>query len=101
MSRSNESSNTAPESLKSAQEELEALRKKYDAVVEYTVHLTAERDTIVAQLEEAQKDLSREVAKRRGMSMDSSNTKSNSVKLERLKDKDSVVSHSYQSHHLF
>lgn len=45
--------------------EYEILKKKYDAVVEYTVHLTAERDTIVTQLEEAQKDLSREITKRR------------------------------------
>jgi len=37
--------------------ELEALKKKYDAVVEYTVHLTAERDTILAQLEVAQRQL--------------------------------------------
>lgn len=32
--------------------DLQALRKKYDAVVEYTVHLTAERDTILNQLED-------------------------------------------------
>lgn len=37
--------------------ELQNLRKKYDAVVEYTVHLTAERDSIVSQLEAAQKEL--------------------------------------------
>lgn len=37
--------------------ELQNLRKKYDAVVEYTVHLTAERDSIVGQLEAAQKEL--------------------------------------------
>jgi len=45
--------------------EYEALKKKYDAIVEYTVHLTAERDTIVAQLEETQRDLSRELTKKR------------------------------------
>lgn len=48
-----------------AKAEYEQLKKKYDAVVEYTVHLTAERDAIVAQLEEAQRDLSREISKRR------------------------------------
>lgn len=48
-----------------AKAEYEQLKKKYDAVVEYTVHLTAERDAIVAQLEEAQRDLSREITKRR------------------------------------
>jgi hypothetical protein len=37
--------------------ELQNLRKKYDSVVEYTVHLTAERDSIVGQLESAQKEL--------------------------------------------
>jgi len=37
--------------------ELVALRKKFDAVVEYTVHLTAERDTIMSQLEDVQKEL--------------------------------------------
>jgi hypothetical protein len=31
--------------------ELQNLRKKYDAVVEYTVHLTAERDLMVQKLE--------------------------------------------------
>lgn len=50
------------DSQESTRAELEGLKKKYDAVVEYTVHLTAERDTIVAQLEEAQRELSREIA---------------------------------------
>jgi hypothetical protein len=40
--------------------ELYALRKKYDSVVEYTVHLTAERDTIIQQLELAQRELAKE-----------------------------------------
>lgn len=40
--------------------ELQTLRKKYDAVVEYTVHLTAERDNIVAQLEDIQRELTHE-----------------------------------------
>ena len=43
---------THPENLYA---ELQNLRKKYDAVVEYTVHLTAERDTIVQRLEETDK----------------------------------------------
>ena len=47
----------SPESLFA---ELQNLRKKYDAVVEYTVHLTAERDTIVQRLEETEKELTRE-----------------------------------------
>lgn len=45
--------------------ELLALRKKYDAVVEYTVHLTAERDTVVSQLDECQKELNREKQKKK------------------------------------
>ena len=40
--------------------ELNSLKKKYDAVVEYTVHLTAERDTILSQLEEMQKSYNRD-----------------------------------------
>jgi vesicle-associated membrane protein-associated protein A len=45
--------------------ELQNLRKKYDAVVEYTVHLTAERDSIVAQLESAQRELNKEKSKKK------------------------------------
>lgn len=46
--------------------ELQNMRKKYDAVVEYTVHLTAERDGIVAQLENLQRELNKEKAKKKG-----------------------------------
>lgn len=46
--------------------ELQNLRKKYDAVVEYTVHLTAERDFHFTQLEEMRRDLNKE--KSRGKS---------------------------------
>jgi hypothetical protein len=46
--------------------ELLALRKKYDSVVEYTVHLTSERDTIISQMEELQKELNRERQKKKG-----------------------------------
>jgi hypothetical protein len=52
LSRSDSAQNTGG-SYEAVFTELQTLRKKYDAVVEYTVHLTAERDTIVAQLEEA------------------------------------------------
>lgn len=45
--------------------ELLQLRKKYDAVVEYTVHLTAERDHIVAQLDDLQREYSREVNRKK------------------------------------
>jgi len=55
----------APSSPEVMLTELQNLRKKYDAVVEYTVHLTAERDTIVTQLEELQRELNREKSKRK------------------------------------
>jgi hypothetical protein len=45
--------------------ELQNLRKKYDAVVEYTVHLTAERDAIVSQLETSQRELVKEKSKKK------------------------------------
>lgn len=41
------------------------LRKKYDAVVEYTVHLTAERDTLINELERVQTELKEEKSKRK------------------------------------
>lgn len=34
-------------------------------MVEYTVHLTAERDSVVSQLEEMQKELAREKARKK------------------------------------
>lgn len=58
-----EESGSAPEVMVS---ELQAMRKKYDAVVEYTVHLTSERDSIVAQLESLQRELNKERAKKKG-----------------------------------
>lgn len=41
--------------------DLEALKTKYDAIVEYTVHLTAERDMIVTQLEVMKKEYNNEL----------------------------------------
>jgi Skp family chaperone for outer membrane proteins len=70
--------------------ELQALRKKYDAVVEYTVHLTAERDAIVSQLESAQRELNREKTKKKsdGSSVmsgkDKSSDKKGTEKVSRL-----------------
>lgn len=40
--------------------ELQSLRKKYDAIVEYTVHLTAERDYHFTQAEEKRKNENRD-----------------------------------------
>jgi hypothetical protein len=37
--------------------ELQGLKKKYDQVREYTVHLTAERDSVVAKLERLQNEM--------------------------------------------
>jgi hypothetical protein len=45
--------------------ELQSLRKKYDAVVEYTVHLTAERDYHFSQLEEVRREYAREKSRRK------------------------------------
>jgi hypothetical protein len=53
---------TSPDAIFS---ELQTLRKKYDAVVEYTVHLTAERDAIVTQLDTTQRELTKEKSKKR------------------------------------
>ena len=39
------------------------LRDKYDALIEYTVLLTAERDTIVQRLDETEKQLAREASR--------------------------------------
>ena len=41
------------------------LRSKYNAVIEYTVNLTAERDSIVHLLEETDKELAREASRRK------------------------------------
>jgi hypothetical protein len=54
-----------PGSPESIFAELQSLRKKYDAVVEYTVHLTAERDYHFTQLEEMKKEIAKEKAKKR------------------------------------
>jgi hypothetical protein len=48
--------------------ELMTLRKKYDAIVEYTVHVTAERDTCVAELEAVKKGSGRDAKKPLGLS---------------------------------
>mmetsp|Transcript_35555 Transcript_35555/g.36236 ORF Transcript_35555/g.36236 Transcript_35555/m.36236 type:complete len:296 (+) Transcript_35555:174-1061(+) len=57
------SQNAPPEAIFS---ELQNLRKKYDAVVEYTVHLTAERDFHFSQLEELKRELTREKTRKKG-----------------------------------
>jgi hypothetical protein len=62
---STDGSSDAPVSSDAMLAELLSLRKKYDAVVEYTVHLTAERDTIVAQLEEVQREYAKEKSRKK------------------------------------
>lgn len=54
-----------PGSPKNLYSELQALKAKYEAVVEYTVHLTAERDMIVSQLEVMKREYSQEIAKKK------------------------------------
>ena len=61
--------------------ELQSLRKKYDAVVDYTVRLTVERDNIIAQLDSAQRELVKEKAKRKSTGADGANTGSESAPL--------------------
>jgi len=75
--------------------ELQSLRKKYDAVVEYTVHLTGERDAIVSQLESAQRELAKEKAKKRG---DSSSSNGKGDKNADKKIVEKVGRSSLQSH---
>lgn len=48
---------------KDLQSELQNLRKRFDAVLEYTCHLTAERDSIVAQLKETKAKTDRQLAR--------------------------------------
>lgn len=45
--------------------ELQSLRKKYDDVIAYTVHLTAERDSLITQNEETRRELAREAQRRK------------------------------------
>eukprot|EP01041_Mallomonas_annulata_P013183 gene13183-27882_t len=56
------SENATPETIFG---ELQNLRKKYDAVVEYTVHLTAERDFHFSQLEELKRELNKEKSRKK------------------------------------
>ena len=48
--------------------EIQELKVKYDAIVEYTVHLTAERDMIVTQLETLKKEYNNEIYKKKSES---------------------------------
>lgn len=63
--------------------ELQSLRKKYDAVVEYTVHLTAERDYHFTQLEDLRREYSREKARKKAGG-DSTNAKKESKSTEQV-----------------
>lgn len=56
---------------------LQNLRKKYDSLVEYTVHLTAERDMLFTQIE----DLKHELTKERGKKKDGSNGSSGELSM--------------------
>lgn len=53
-------SHSAASSPEAVFAELQGLRKKYEAVVEYTVSLTQVKDEIVSQLEQAERDLRKE-----------------------------------------
>jgi hypothetical protein len=58
--------------------ELQATRKKYDAVVEYTLTLTAERDMLSNKLEELQREHTR-LRNRAGVDADGSRLRSTST----------------------
>ena len=66
--------------------ELQSLRKKYDDVIAYTVHLTAERDTLITQNEETRRELAREAQRRR-----KEDPGSRGDKTEKLADNKKVV----------
>lgn len=70
-------SNATPEAIFA---ELQSLRRKYDAVVEYTVHLTAERDAIVAQLDLAQTEIAKEKRKNKNEGADGAGANSKAGK---------------------
>lgn len=61
-SRNFSDSSATPETILS---ELQTLRKKYDAIVEYTVHLTAERDYHFTALEALRREYSKEKSKKK------------------------------------
>lgn len=65
--------------------ELQGMRKKYDTLVEYTVHLTAERDYHFTQLEDLKKEFAREKARKTTTSSESPMKKA-----EKSTDKKSV-----------
>lgn len=71
-------SHSSPEPYKDSagtgSSDLEALKSKYDAIVEYTVHLTAERDMIVTQLEVMKKEYNNEL--KQGKNKDKKNMES-------------------------
>ena len=62
LSRADDDMPGSPEAMFA---ELQSLRKKYDAVVEYTVHLTAERDYHFTQLEDLRREYAREKARKK------------------------------------
>jgi hypothetical protein len=67
-----EDDDLSPESLLS---NLKNQRMKYNAIVDYTVLLTAERDTIQQRLEESDRELARESARKKGNAGDPPRTK--------------------------
>lgn len=57
---------TGDSSYEACWAELQQLHRKYDQVREYTVHLTAERDTVVSKLERLQSELAQQEQAREG-----------------------------------
>jgi hypothetical protein len=66
--------------------ELQNLRKKYDAVVEYTVHVSAEKEVLAAELESVKKELKtarKKNAASSGGVVESSSNNQNNVKSDK------------------
>ena len=59
--------NNTTSSLDGIVAELQSLRRKYDDVIAYTSHLTAERDWLISQNEETRRELAREAQRNKTM----------------------------------
>jgi hypothetical protein len=82
LAREDSANDNIPSNPDAVLAELLNLRKKYDAVVDYSAHLTAERDSIVTQFEDLQREYAREIGQKK--------TDSKTGKVERQIEKKSV-----------
>ena len=94
-SGTNNSSSSGTSGNASTDADFQALRKKYDAVVEYTVRLTVERDNIISQLDIAQRELVKEKAKKKSAGLDGSSDAAATVMKPEKKTGDKVKQYKY------